>query len=295
VHFLYTLRVVQTTFDAGDGRILSYLRRGSGPLVVCVPGGPGMDPEAYFAAMDLPGHELLIFAPRGTGASSAPPTKDGYKIAGYTDDLESLRVHLAVDALTLYGNSHGGCVSLAYARSSPDRVARLVVTNAPARMDDAYKTAAAEVQRRFAETFSDGAERLAASEKADAALQTDIDEDEKHRQFRTLMARYVAREGPAEAAYLDRLCAAPMNWDSVEVMYAEMLDGLDLLRDAGTVTAPALVIAGEFDVVVPPAAMRLIADSLPNARYVEFPDIGHFPEVEATDSFSATLCEFLTE
>jgi len=26
-----------------------------------VPGGPGMDPEAYFAAMDLPGYELLIF------------------------------------------------------------------------------------------------------------------------------------------------------------------------------------------------------------------------------------------
>jgi len=54
---------VQTTFDADDGRILSYLRRGSGPLVVCVPGGPGMDPEAYFAAMDLPGYELLIFGP----------------------------------------------------------------------------------------------------------------------------------------------------------------------------------------------------------------------------------------
>jgi pimeloyl-ACP methyl ester carboxylesterase len=109
------------------------------------------------------------------------------------------------------------------------------------------------------------------------------------------MARYVARQGPAEAAYLDRLCAAPMNWDSVSVMYAEMLDGLDLLRDASRVTAPALVIAGEYDVVVPPAAMRLIVDSLPTARYVEFPDIGHFPEVEASESFSATLCEFLAE
>jgi pimeloyl-ACP methyl ester carboxylesterase len=254
-----------------------------------------MDPEAYFAAMDLPGFELLIFAPRGTGASTPPPTKDGYKIAGYVEDLDSLRVHLGVGALMLYGNSHGGCMSLAYACRSPERVARLVVTNAPPRMDDAYKAAAADVQRRFAETFPDGAERLAASEKANASLQTDIGEEEKHRQFRTLMARYVARQGPAEVAYLDRLCSAPMNWDSVWVMYAEMLDGLDLLLDAGNVTAPALVIAGEFDVVVPPAAMRLIADLLPNARYVEFPGIGHFPEVEASDSFSATLCEFLAE
>ncbi len=55
------------------------------------------------------------------------------------------------------------------------------------------------------------------------------------------------------------------------------------------------MIAGEFDVVVPPAAMRLIADSLPNARYVEFPGTGHFPEVEAGESFSTALYEFLAE
>src|ERR1700726_4594860 len=103
------------TFDAGDGRTLSYVRRGSGPLVVCVPGGPGMDPEAYFAAMDLPGYELLIFAPRGTGASSFPPSTNGYRMAGSVDDLESLRKHLGVGALTFYGNSHGGMVALAYA------------------------------------------------------------------------------------------------------------------------------------------------------------------------------------
>jgi proline iminopeptidase len=288
------LPLVQT-FDAGNGRTLSYLRRGVGPLVVCVPGGPGMDPDAYFAAMNLPGYELLIFAPRGTGSSTSPPTGEGYKIAGYVEDLESLRVHLAIDALTLYGNSHGGCVSLAYACRFPERVARLVVTNAPPRMDDAYKAAAAEVQRRFAEAFPDGAERLAASERANAALETDIGDDERHRQFRILMSRYVVQEGPAEAAYLDRLCSAPMNWDAAPVMYAEMLDGLDLLLDAGNVTMPALVIAGELDVVVPPAAMRLIADALPDARYLEFPGIGHFPEVEANQAFSAALGEFLAE
>jgi pimeloyl-ACP methyl ester carboxylesterase len=41
--------------------------------------------------------------------------------------------------------------------------------------------------------------------------------------------------------------------------------------------------------------MRLIADALPNARYLEFPGIGHFPEVEANQSFSAALREFLAE
>ncbi len=36
-------------------------------------------------------------------------------------------------------------------------------------------------------------------------MNTGIDPDEWKHQYRTLMARYVATEGPAETAYLDRL------------------------------------------------------------------------------------------
>jgi hypothetical protein len=77
----------------------------------------------------------------------------------------------------------------------------------------------------------DGAERLAASEAADAALEADLEAEEQRRQFRIPMSRYVARQGPQESAYLDRLCSAPMNWDSVQVMYAELLGGLDLRQE----------------------------------------------------------------
>jgi proline iminopeptidase len=265
-------------------------------LVVCVPGGPGMDPEAYFAAMDLPGFELLIFAPRGTGASSWPAEPEGYRMAGFVDDLESLRVYLGMESLTLYGNSHGGCIALAYACRSPERVHRMVITNAPPRMDDAYKEAVAEVQRRFSERFLDGAERLAAAESAYELMNaTEVGSEEWRRHYRTLMARYVAKQGPAETAYLDRLCAAPINFESVGVMYAEFTHGLDLLENASQVTSPALAVAGEFDVVVPPAAMGWIADALPNGRYFEFKGVGHFPEVEAGHQFSELVSTFLAE
>ena len=280
-------------FDAGEGRTLSYFRTGSGPLVVCVPGGPGMDPEAYFAALELPGHELLVFAPRGTGGSTPPGFAEGYEIAGYVEDLDSLYEHLDTGPLTLYGNSHGGCVALAYATRRPERVARLIVANGPPRIDDAYSAAAAEVRGRFAERLADGAERLDAADRADEALEGDLDEVERRRQFRAVMARYTARTGPAETAYLDRLCAAPMNWDGVGVMYAEFSGGLDLLAEADRVTAPALVIAGELDVTVPAASMRQVAEALPEARYVEFPEVGHFPDVEAPEEFRAAVLEFL--
>ena len=61
-----------------------------------------MDPEAYFAGLELPGRQLLVFAPRGTGESSVPPAPGGYVMAGYADDVEALREHLGQHKLTLY-------------------------------------------------------------------------------------------------------------------------------------------------------------------------------------------------
>ena len=281
------------TFETEDGRTLSYSRRGNGPMLVCVPGGPGMDPEAYFAPMDLPGREVLVFAPRGTGQSSPPSSSEGYRLAGYVADLESLRTQLHVPRLTLYGNSYGGSVVLAYACAYPDRVERFVVSNAPTRVDATFKEAAAEARRRFATTMQDGAERLSTSDQADAALDNESSAINIQRAYRASMACCVAREGPVEAAYLDQLCSAPHNRQAVAGMWTEWRAGLDLLEGADAATARALVIAGEVDIAVPAVTVRLVVDALPNARYIEFADVGHFVAVEASERFRGIVLEFL--
>jgi pimeloyl-ACP methyl ester carboxylesterase len=283
------------TFEAPDGRTLSYTRRGAGPLVICVPGGPGFDPEAYLAPLELPGFELLILAPRGTGASTAPPSDDGYRIAGYAGDLELLRRHLGRERLTLYGHSHGGSVALAYALAAPERVARMVLSATPAGMSPADAPVTAETERRFAAAAPDGAERLAAAKAAGEAIARAATEQKRHRLLRTMFSMYVVRDTGAEAAYLDRVCAAAMNWHAVPVMFAEMRGGLDLLDGAGAITAPTLAIAGELDVIVPPAKVRRIAEAIPGATYAEFPGTGHFPEVEATEAFTTRVCDFLAD
>jgi pimeloyl-ACP methyl ester carboxylesterase len=284
---------VLTTFDAGDGRTLSYTRRGTGPLVVCIPGGPGMDPEAYFSDMDLPGYETLIFAPRGTGASSRPGPPDAYRIADHVADVEELRQHLDLEQLTIYGNSHGGCVALAYASTYPERVARLIVINAPHSMGDGYLAAATDARERFKAALIDGEARLQASDDAWLAIAKARDETERQRLFRIFMERYVARLEAAETGYLDRLCSAPMNFESVDVMSSEFQSGLELLDGAGAVEAPTLVTGSEYDVTVPAPMMRALAAALPYGQYVEFADIGHFPEVEAGPAFTNVMLEFL--
>jgi pimeloyl-ACP methyl ester carboxylesterase len=281
------------TFTDPSGQTLSYLRRGRGPLLVCVPGGPGLDPEAYFAGVDLPGLEMLIFAPRGTALSTAPESADGYRIAGYIRDLESLRVHLALDRMMLYGNSYGGSVALAYASTHRDRVDRLIISNAAARVDQAFEDAVARATGRFVAHVQDAAGRLSAAAAADAAAETDSSNAARQRAHRASMACRVAHEGPVEAAYLDRLCAAPRNSDAVSGMWVEWRAGMDLFEGLAAVTAPTLPIGGQFDTVVPPDVVRQIAEAMANARYVEIPDVGHFVAIEARDRFQDIVCEFL--
>jgi proline iminopeptidase len=281
------------TFATSDGRILSYQRAGSGPLLVMVPGGPGMDPETYFDSANIPGREQLILCPRGTGASDPPFSPEGYHVAGYVADVEELRRHLGEQQLTLYGSSHGGTVALAYAGAHPERVARLVLVNGPARLDDGFTQGVAAARTRFAAQLSDGAARLATADAAGERLNDDKDEDERRRDFRALMRRYVAHLGAAERAYLARLTAAPMNYAAVAPMYEELLGGLDLLVNASKIDLPVLVLGSELDVTVPAEHMRAIAQALPDARFVELEGVGHFVEVEAHERWIELVTLFL--
>lgn len=281
-------------FRAQDGRALSYSVSGEGPLVVMLPGGPGMDPTAYFSEVTLAGYQLLIFCPRGVGDSDPPATPNGYRIGGYASDLEELRVHLGLDTLTLYGNSHGAMIALAYAQTHPGRVARMVLVNGPARIDDSYRSQASAAQRRFAERAPNGSRRLEAAAQAETTLDEASSNAERQAAFRTVMDRYVVKDDPINTAYLDRLCAAPMNFEAVGPMYQEMMDGLDLLARAADVSAPTLVLAGTLDATVPAEHMRDVAAALPNSTYLEFEGAGHFVEVEAAEQWTRRVSDFLS-
>src|SRR5207248_131195 len=101
-------------------------RRGSGPLLVCHPGGPGFDGTELH---DLGGLDatrtLLLVDPRGTGGS---PDAETYRLDDYVADLDELHDTLDGDQVDLLGFSHGGLVAIAYAVAHPTRVRRLVLT-----------------------------------------------------------------------------------------------------------------------------------------------------------------------
>ncbi|MGI8680400.1 MAG: alpha/beta fold hydrolase [Jatrophihabitans sp.] len=281
------------SFQTSDGRALSYEIRGSGKTLILLPGGPGLDPSAFFANVELPGIQQLVFCPRGTGDSDPPGSPDGYRIAGYVQDVEELRGHLGVEQLTLCGSSHGASVALAYAGSYPHHVDRMILAAGPARMDGSFLQALEEARERFRTSANRGSERLDAADIAAASLRTAPDEDARRRSLRMMMECFVAHPGPKEAAYLDRLSEAPVNFAAPGPMGQEIMSGLDLLRESDKIRAPALILSGELDARVPSAHMQEISDTLPDARFIRFPDVGHLIHVEAGERWGTALRAFL--
>src|SRR6266513_4124511 len=166
-----------------------YTRRvGHGPPVVVLHGGPGAHHDYLLPQYDHlteGGRALLYYDQRGGGRSPvAREVPVGWR--EHVADLEALRLHWALDRLTLLAYSWGGLLAVLYALDHPDRIARLaLVSTAPA-------TAhwRAEFERRLAERMADpriveGRAALQAS-----GLQTSDPEQYRRRAFALSVAGY---------------------------------------------------------------------------------------------------------
>lgn len=280
-------------FQTADARTLSYRTVGVGPLVVMLPGGPGLDPPTFFGDVELRGFTQLVFCPRGTGESDPPDEPDGYRIAGYVDDLEELRKHLGLAQLTLYGSSHGASTCLAYAVAYPEQVDRMILASAPARLDGDFQQALTRARERYRTSVPNGTDRLEAADAAGPRMRSASSDDDRRKAMRAMIDVYVAHKAPIETGFLDRLNAAPMNFAALGPMAAEMMSGLDLLEDAGKIRARTLVLTGELDVRVPAEHMQEIAEAIPEAHLITFPNIGHLIHVEACGQWAQTVSDFL--
>lgn len=82
---------------------------------------------------------------------------------------------------------------------------------------------------------------------------------------------------------------------------AALARGLELLRDSdlrpllADIAVPALVIAGQYDRVILPAASQALADALHNARYVEIRRAAHAPFLSHLTQLSALIADFLLQ
>lgn len=81
--------------------------------------------------------------------------------------------------------------------------------------------------------------------------------------------------------------------DAALVAALEWLRTTDQRSHLSSILQPSLVVAGQYDRIVHPEASKSLAQSLPNALYLEIPRCGHAPFLSHPEHIHALLQEFL--
>jgi pimeloyl-ACP methyl ester carboxylesterase len=278
------------TFRTRDGRALAYERSGSGPVLACHPGGPGLS-SRYLTDLGGLGQRftLVKLDPRGTGGSSRPSDTSAYRIDDYVSDLEELRRELELDRMLLLGFSHGAVTALAYAAEHPDRVDRLVVACGSARFHEGQLAAMqAAVAARSGEPWF-----AAATTALELEVGEEVSEDQLQRAMADMLPLYFSRWDERARSYANEVEDDRPNGDAMRLWDRELFSSFDLRPRLAAITAPTLVITGADDFITGPAAAREVADHVAGARVEILPDCGHFLWVEQPAAFVRTVADFL--
>jgi pimeloyl-ACP methyl ester carboxylesterase len=275
------------TFYGADGTRLAYHQAGVGDPLVCLPGGP-MQASAYLGDLGgLSAHRSLVLLDlRGTGESAVPADPASYRCDRLVDDVEALLAHLGRDRVDLLGHSAGGTLAVLYAARHPGRVGRLaLVTPSPRvvglEVTDSDRRQVAELRRGeawFPDAFA-AFERIWSGD-ATAADWTAI-APFTYGRWDTVSQAHFAQE-------------ASQNADAAAVYYSAGALAPEATRAAlARLRARVLLVAGEYDVALPPKCAAEYAGLFRQAELAVQPGGGHYPWLDDPEWFVQTLAGFL--
>jgi len=224
-----------------------------------------------------PAARVLLPDLRGHGRSAPPPGL--FSLEDHGADVASLVLALGLEDPVLGGWSLGAQVALlAAARLARDgvRVAGLALVSATARFTttDGYPHGlpAREVEGLAARLARSPGKALSRFFAAFFAKE-ELPDPERERALATLAA-----DPPDVAAALGALRA--------------LAEG-DQRSLAAALRAPALLLHGEEDRIVPEGASRFLEEALPRARRVAFAGVGHAPFLSRGEACASELRAFL--
>jgi 3-oxoadipate enol-lactonase len=212
---------------------------------------------------------VVTYDLRGTGASGRPAGP--YSLDDFVSDLRALVGELELEAPALVGHSFGGSIAMAYAAAHPEEVSAVVSAGGPVVLPEqgqqGLRDRADKVER---EGMASVAETVATNGTAPSFRERDP------QGFADLVAMLAANDPAAYAAT------------------CRVLAGMDLRPELARIPTPVLLIAGDLDGVVPPAAGDEIEAALPNvAGHVTVDDCGHNLTVERPDVLAEEVRSFL--
>ncbi len=176
---------------------------------------------------------------------------------------------IANDAV-LIGNGFGGTVALAFALAHPERISKLLLSDAAAVFPPEGRKQFAVMAEKVAEGGLGAIAEIAAK--------------------RVFSPAYLAAHPEKIEERKDVLLAIdPKAFQAA----CKILQEADLTPLLHRLHVPTLVVCGEYDQATPPPLNKQIAEQVAGARYIELPGCGHCPPLEQPEQFLAAIKEFI--
>jgi pimeloyl-ACP methyl ester carboxylesterase len=210
---------------------------------------------------------------RDTGDSDL--ATDPYTTADQADDAAAVLQALGVASASIVGLSMGGFIALELALRHPELVQELVLTG----------------------THAGGPTHVAPGPEMIALLMQDrtgVEIGEFFRRVYTqLMAPGYAESHPKE---MERIAENARYRPQPPEAYRRQLQTTLTHNASGQldqIRVPTLVVHGEVDPLVPVANGRYLAEHIPGAQLICYPDTGHISIVERADDYNRDVLAFL--
>ncbi|MEZ4599248.1 MAG: alpha/beta fold hydrolase [Syntrophotaleaceae bacterium] len=254
-----------------DGAPLHYEIAGNGPPLLLL-NGIGLDLSAWAPLVQaLCGERrLVLLETRGSGLSGPPP--EPCTTARLAADALALLDHLCLDSVDVLGFSLGGLVAQELALLAPNRIRSLVLAATAARLPGRTRRAL-DAWRHLLLT---GVEAYAF----------------RRQQFAWIFSPATLENDALIDGALATLASAPAPSARGFSAQADACLAHDSRDRAPRIDAPALVLAGADDVLLPATAAETLAGLLPRGRFEYHPG-GHAFLSENTKVVARSVLQFL--
>jgi pimeloyl-ACP methyl ester carboxylesterase len=273
----------ERTVDAGG---VSFLVRsaGDGDPVLLLHGFPQTGDCWHRVAESLSvRHRVIVPDLPGFGRSSSPPSYDAAAVAGTLGALLD-----AVDAprATIVGHDWGGSLSFALALAHPERVERLVVTNAPFRKLDlkrGFHFLAFNIPMLPEVAFRLAGDRLVTFMLRAGSARKEVMHDDAVRPY--VEAYRTGANVTSAMSYYRTVTRS--------VIARRFRRGPSSDGPPRRIAAPTLIVWGMRDPALPASVLESIERDIPQARVVRLDDVGHFVPDEAPEELARAIEDFI--
>jgi proline-specific peptidase len=258
--------------------------------VILIHGGPGIS-SVYLKSMEALADERLVvrYDQLGSGKSDVVTDTSLFTMARFVGQLETLRSHLGVEKVHLYGHSWGATLAVEYYRVHPARVASMVLASSALDMPAFFGS----MRRAFA-MLPDSLYRAVQLRDAGQAYDTAL--------FRAASMEFNTRHATRSPVLADMdSMSRSMNSALNEYMTGPAvltpggtLRGYDATSFLKEISVPVLFISGEFDFAGPDIISQH-ASLTPNARVVIIPGAGHIMHWDNAGANADAVRSFLRE